>query len=48
MLEETIIRESATSKFQNRNSVKGKGPPVTFANIVTPKTAADQASGSGG
>ena len=40
MLEETIIRESATNKLQTRGSVKGIGPPVTFANVVTPKADA--------
>ena len=41
MLEETIIRESASSKMKNRVSVKGVGPPVTFA---TPKASKDDSS----
>ena len=48
MLEETIIRESATHKLQSRSSVKGVGPPVTFANVVTPKAADSSAAASGG
>lgn len=40
MLEETLIRENATSKLQNRNSIAGKpaamsGPPTTFVNPVS-------------
>ena len=40
MLEETLIRENATSKLQNRNSIAGKpavmsGPPATFVNPVS-------------
>ena len=38
MLEETLIRENATHKLQNRNSVVTKplqsSPPVTFANPI--------------
>ena len=47
MLEETIIRESATNKLQSRSSVKGVGPPVTFANVVTPKADSSAASAGG-
>jgi len=47
MLEETIIRESATNKLQNRTSVKTVGPPVTFANVVTPKAAESSNAASG-
>ena len=46
MLEETIIRESATNKVKSRASVKGIGPPVTFANVVTPK--ADSSTSASG
>jgi len=35
-LEETLIRESAQNKLQNRNSIASKpaasGPPATFTN----------------
>ena len=48
MLEETIIRESATNKLQTRGSVKGIGPPVTFANVVTPKADSMGAGGFAG
>ena len=41
MLEETLIRESATNKLQNRVSVPAKinpvGPPVTFAGVTPSK-----------
>ena len=40
MLEETLIRESATHKLQQRvggGSAKVIGPPVTFANPVSAK-----------
>ena len=41
MLEETLIRESATNKLQNRVSVPPKmnvvGPPVTFAGLTPTK-----------
>ena len=46
MLEETIIRESATNKLQTRGSVKGIGPPVAFTSVVTPK-ADGMAAGAG-
>ena len=46
MLEETIIREGATNKLQNRAAEKHDrkdkrssqvmGPPVTFAGAMTP------------
>ena len=48
MLEETIIRESATHKLQSRSSVKGVGPPVTFANVVTPKADSSAAGNNAG
>ena len=44
MLEETLIRESATNKLQNRVQAPAKmtmmGPPVTFAG-PTPTTSKD-------
>ena len=41
MLEETLIRESANNKLQNRGLGNQKmGPPVTFANHLPPKTEA--------
>ena len=45
MLEETLIRENATHKLQNRMSVNSKnlvvGPPVTFANPLPKEKPAD-------
>ena len=46
MLEETIIRESATNKLQQRSTappkVKVIGPPVTFANPKPEKQSSEE------
>ena len=57
MLEETIIRESATNKLQSRvgaSNTTGKssdkviGPPVSFFNPVTDTSLAEQMFGDEG